>query len=116
MRTPALASRPAPCRLQTLRHHSGAYKPFVREVRMRPELEGYDTLATCQVDYEFEEANKVGSQCWGIDCLLAGRHGWVPALGVGGYDTLATCQVGCELEEAKPARWGWRGQGRLQLG
>ena len=52
--------RPAPCRPQTLRHHSGAYKPFVREVRMRPELEGYDTLATCQVDYEFEEANKVG--------------------------------------------------------
>lgn len=62
------------------------YKPVVREVRLKKDLSGYDTLATCSVDFEFEGANKVreraGLAGWGWGWGRAG--GWAWAAWAGG--------------------------------
>ena len=47
--------------LQGVEHpkEEGTYKPYVRTVRLKKDLSGYETLAHCEVDFELTHENKV---------------------------------------------------------
>ena len=36
----------------------GTYKPYIRTVRLKKDMSGYDTLAHCEVDFELTHENK----------------------------------------------------------
>jgi hypothetical protein len=36
----------------------GAYKPYIRSVRIKKDKSGYESLAQCEVDFELTHENK----------------------------------------------------------